>query len=216
MIAEDEIYKHGHYQQERSGSMGLGMSGKIKSASRQIYLTFPVDSTFKDEDISEYFSCYGPVQDVRVPNQQKPMYGFVTFVYPDTVKLILSKGPKYINNTHEVLKRRLQEQAELLQALGLHERKLMNLQLSDLKNDCIYNQQPLHSLSLGSSSPIPIIANHNLGHHRIFPSSEAINQPTNQPQKQLQREINALLWCNSSNTNEQKDEPIEAWSGSKV
>lgn len=40
----------------------------------------------------EYCSIYGPVQDVRIPYQQKRMFGFVTFVYPDTVKLILAKG----------------------------------------------------------------------------------------------------------------------------
>ncbi|KAK1397565.1 hypothetical protein POM88_007428 [Heracleum sosnowskyi] len=39
--------------------------------SRQIYLTFPADSTFREEDVSSYFSNYGPVQDVRIPYQQK-------------------------------------------------------------------------------------------------------------------------------------------------
>ncbi|KAK1369435.1 hypothetical protein POM88_035527 [Heracleum sosnowskyi] len=42
--------------------------------SRQIYLTFPADSTFREEDVSSYFSNYGPVQDVRIPYQQKPEY----------------------------------------------------------------------------------------------------------------------------------------------
>ncbi|KAK1387025.1 hypothetical protein POM88_015203 [Heracleum sosnowskyi] len=40
--------------------------------SRHIYLTFPADSTFREEDVSSYFSNYGPVQDVRIPYQQKP------------------------------------------------------------------------------------------------------------------------------------------------
>ena len=32
------------------------------------------------------------MQDVRIPYQQKRMFGFVTFVYPETVKIILAKG----------------------------------------------------------------------------------------------------------------------------
>lgn len=55
MIIGDEIYKHGQYQQERNDYMAMGMADKMNSASRQIYLTFPAESTFKDEDVSEYF-----------------------------------------------------------------------------------------------------------------------------------------------------------------
>ncbi|KAL3637507.1 hypothetical protein CASFOL_018675 [Castilleja foliolosa] len=40
---------------------------------------------------------FGPVQDVRIPFQQKRMFGFVTFVSAYTVKLILSQG-----NPHHV------------------------------------------------------------------------------------------------------------------
>ncbi|ONM11113.1 Zinc finger CCCH domain-containing protein 46 [Zea mays] len=42
--------------------------------------------------VSNYFSMFGPVQDVRIPYQQKHMFGFVTFVYAETVKVIPSKG----------------------------------------------------------------------------------------------------------------------------
>uniref|UniRef100_A0A804P082 C3H1-type domain-containing protein n=1 Tax=Zea mays TaxID=4577 RepID=A0A804P082_MAIZE len=42
--------------------------------------------------VSNYFSIFGPVQDVRIPYQQKRMFGFVTFMYAETVKAILSKG----------------------------------------------------------------------------------------------------------------------------
>ncbi|KAK4786233.1 hypothetical protein SAY86_002922 [Trapa natans] len=278
MIIEDDIYKHAHYQQERNGYMGLAMPDRINSASRQIYLTFPADSTFKDEDVSEYFSCYGPVQDVRIPYQQKRMFGFVTFVFSDTVKLILSKGnphficssrvlvkpykekgkvPEkrqlslqqqfergdfspsnsfkldsgepydyigYLNNTHEMFKRRLEEQAELLQAMDLQGRRLVNLQLPDLKNGCIYNHQRLHSLSLGSSSPIPIISDHNLGQNMIFPSSEAINQEAEDncitaatastvgaaaSEQQLLREINDDCY-NTYSTDVQRDDATDA------
>ncbi|XP_051141897.1 zinc finger CCCH domain-containing protein 23-like isoform X2 [Andrographis paniculata] len=61
-------------------------------SARQIYLTFPADSTFREQDVSNYFSMFGPVQDVRIPYQQRRMFGFVTFVYPETVRLILAKG----------------------------------------------------------------------------------------------------------------------------
>ncbi|XP_028118787.1 zinc finger CCCH domain-containing protein 22-like [Camellia sinensis] len=64
----------------------------VNPGSRQIYLTFPADSTFREEDVSNYSSIYGPIQDVRILYQQKRMFGFVTFVYPETVKLILAKG----------------------------------------------------------------------------------------------------------------------------
>ncbi|XP_010922864.1 zinc finger CCCH domain-containing protein 53 isoform X2 [Elaeis guineensis] len=74
-------------------------------ASRQIYLTFPADSTFREEDVSNYFSIYGPVQDVRIPYQQKRMFGFVTFVYPETVKLILAKGnPHFVCDARVLVK----------------------------------------------------------------------------------------------------------------
>ncbi|OEL21428.1 Zinc finger CCCH domain-containing protein 22 [Dichanthelium oligosanthes] len=164
----------------------------MNPASRQIYLTFPADSTFREEDVSSYFSIYGPVHDVRIPYQQKRMFGFVTFVYPETVKLILAKGnPHFIcdarvlvkpykekgkvpdkkqqqgdfsgcttptaldardpfdlhqlgarmlqhsNSANELLlRRKLEEQqqaAELQQAIELQSRRLMGLQLLDLK-----------------------------------------------------------------------------------
>ena len=105
-------------------------------AARQIYLTFPADSTFSEEDVSNYFryqarrnywgllcfmfgrnrliamwpwlrpgSLYGPVQDVRIPYQQKRMFGFVTFVYAETVRIILSKGnPHFVCDARVLVK----------------------------------------------------------------------------------------------------------------
>ncbi|RRT42808.1 hypothetical protein B296_00048913 [Ensete ventricosum] len=50
-------------------------------------------------------SIYGPVQDVRIPYQQKRMFGFVTFVYPETVKLILAKGnPHFVCDSRVLVK----------------------------------------------------------------------------------------------------------------
>ncbi|KAJ1264621.1 hypothetical protein BS78_08G013600 [Paspalum vaginatum] len=87
---------------DRGGACDLMSSSP---AARQIYLTFPADSTFSEEDVSSYFSMYGPVQDVRIPYQQKRMFGFVTFVYPETVKLILSKGnPHFVCDARVLVK----------------------------------------------------------------------------------------------------------------
>lgn len=83
----------------------MDFSGMLNPGSRQIYLTFPADSTFREEDVSNYFSIYGPVQDVRIPYQQKRMFGFVTFLYPQTVKLILAKGnPHFVCDARVLVK----------------------------------------------------------------------------------------------------------------
>ncbi|KAF0921585.1 hypothetical protein E2562_009779 [Oryza meyeriana var. granulata] len=183
----------------------------MNPGSRQIYLTFPADSTFREEDVSNYFSIYGPVHDVRIPYQQKRMFGFVTFVYPETVKLILAKGnPHFIcdarvlvkpykekgkvpdkyrkqqqgdffcmsptgldardpfdfqqigarmlqhsNSANEIMMRRkLEEQqqaAELQQAIDLHSRRLIGLQLLDLKASAA-----AHAAETTMSLPTPI------------------------------------------------------------
>ncbi|GMP52224.1 hypothetical protein CsSME_00018130 [Camellia sinensis var. sinensis] len=79
--------------------------GPIVSGSRQIYLTFPAESTFTEEDVANYFDTFGPVQDVRIPCQQKRMFGFVTFANADTVKMILLKGnPHYVCGARVLVK----------------------------------------------------------------------------------------------------------------
>ncbi|KAG4966765.1 hypothetical protein JHK87_032416 [Glycine soja] len=203
MMSED-LHKFGRSRLERN-DFSLNSPGMVNPASRQIYLTFPADSTFREEDVSNYFSIYGPVQDVRIPYQQKRMFGFVTFVYPETVKLILSKGnPHFVcdarvlvkpykekgkvpdkklqqqqvdrgdfspcgtptgldardhqfdlqlggrmfYNTQDMLwRRKLEEQADLQQALELQSRRLMGLQLLDIKKH--------HQRALCTGSPIP-------------------------------------------------------------
>lgn len=227
----DDFYKYGRYQVERNEYLAMGLAEKANSASRQIYLTFPADSTFKDEDVSDYFSNYGPVQDVRIPYQQKRMFGFVTFVYPETVKLILTKGnPHFICNSrvlvkpykekgkipekrqqHQqqlfergefspcsshslldtgepydhlarsrvfhnpqemVIRRKLEEQANLQQAIELQSRRLMNLQLPDLKDDGIYHH--LRSFSVGSPLS-PRIHPHTQINHKVVMPPDAPN-----------------------------------------
>lgn len=50
-------------------------------------------------------STFGPVQDVRMPCQQKRMFGFVTFFSADTVKMVLSTGnPHYVCGARVLVK----------------------------------------------------------------------------------------------------------------
>ncbi|XWS71201.1 hypothetical protein CRYUN_Cryun03dG0118500 [Craigia yunnanensis] len=210
LILGEEISKFAQGRSERNDFLAMGFAEKANSASKQIYLTFPADSTFKDEDVSNYFSMFGLVQDVRIPYQQKRMFGFVTFVHPETVKLILARGnPHYIcdsrvlvkpykekgkvpdkrqhlqqqfergnfspcsspsglgsrepydlhvgakmfhNSQEMTLKREMEEQADLQPAIEL-QRRFMNLQLLDFKNDGIHHHQC--SLSVGASVSLP-------------------------------------------------------------
>ncbi|KAJ4711549.1 Zinc finger CCCH domain-containing protein 53 [Melia azedarach] len=204
LILNEDMHKFGRSRLERSDFAINGGASMVNPASRQIYLTFPADSTFREEDVSNYFSIYGPVQDVRIPYQQKRMFGFVTFVYPETVKIILAKGnPHFVcdarvlvkpykekgkvpdkkqqqqvergefspcgtptgldsrdpfdvqlgarmfyNNTQDMLwRRKMEEQADLQQALELQSRRLMGLQLLDVKKH--------HHRALSTGSPIP-------------------------------------------------------------
>ncbi|XP_061352475.1 zinc finger CCCH domain-containing protein 53-like isoform X2 [Gastrolobium bilobum] len=226
LMMNEDLHKFGRSRLERN-DFSLNSPGIVNPASRQIYLTFPADSTFREEDVSNYFSIYGPVQDVRIPYQQKRMFGFVTFVYPETVKLILSKGnPHFVcdarvlvkpykekgkvpdkkqqqqvdrgdfspcgtptgldgrdpfdlqvggrmyYNTQDMLwRRKLEEQADLQQALELQSRRFMGLQLLDIK------KQHQRALSTGSPIPSPMhspnIFNQNLVLSSFHSSSES-------------------------------------------
>ncbi|XP_010413148.1 PREDICTED: zinc finger CCCH domain-containing protein 46-like isoform X2 [Camelina sativa] len=100
LMMGDDLNKLGSWRPER-----IDLWAMACSASRQIYLTFPVDSVFREEDVSNYFSTFGPVQDVRIPYQQKRMFGFVTFMYPETVKSILAKGnPHFVCDSRVLVK----------------------------------------------------------------------------------------------------------------
>ncbi|XVE59965.1 hypothetical protein DITRI_Ditri05aG0088600 [Diplodiscus trichospermus] len=227
LMMGDELHKFRRCRPERNDLAAMGLGGAVNPGSRQIYLTFPADSTFKEEDVSNYFSIYGPVQDVRIPYQQKRMFGFVTFVYPETVKLILAKGnPHFVcdsrvlvkpykekgkvqerklplqqqqlergeysaclspssldfrepfdlnlgarmfSNTQEMLLRRnLEEQADLRQAIELQGRRLMNLQLLDFKNP--HQSQFHHGFSTGSPIPSPTVSQPPNNQALIFPA----------------------------------------------
>uniref|UniRef100_A0A1J3K5R3 Zinc finger CCCH domain-containing protein 55 n=1 Tax=Noccaea caerulescens TaxID=107243 RepID=A0A1J3K5R3_NOCCA len=90
---------------ERMELMAMQFGDQSNSASRQIYLTFPAESTFKDEDVATYFSLFGTVQDVRIPYQQKRMFGFVSFAHSETVKVVLARGnPHFICDSRVLVK----------------------------------------------------------------------------------------------------------------
>ncbi|KAJ7949269.1 Zinc finger CCCH domain-containing protein 53 [Quillaja saponaria] len=221
LIMSEDLHKFGRSRLERNDFSMNGSAGMVNPASRQIYLTFPADSTFREEDVSNYFSIFGPVQDVRIPYQQKRMFGFVTFVYPETVKLILSKGnPHFVcdarvlvkpykekgkvpdkkqqqqlergefspcgtptgldardpfdlqlgarmfyNTQDMMLRRKLEEQADLQQALELQSRRLMGLQLLDIKKHHHHR-----ALSTGSPLPSPTHSPNMFNHNLVLPS----------------------------------------------
>ncbi|WOK92397.1 zinc finger CCCH domain-containing protein 18-like [Canna indica] len=79
--------------------------GTPASSSHQIYLTFPAESTFTEDDVSNYFKQFGQVRDVRIPCQERRMYGFVSFVHSETVHTILAIGnPHYICGAQVLVK----------------------------------------------------------------------------------------------------------------
>ncbi|EXB88173.1 Zinc finger CCCH domain-containing protein 55 [Morus notabilis] len=124
LMMGDELYKFGRCRQERNEFLSIASAEKMNSASRQIYLTFPAESTFKDEDVSEYFNKFGPVQDVRIPYQQKRMFGFVTFVHPETVRFILSKGNPHFICDSRVLVKPYKEKGKVLDKRQQHHQQL--------------------------------------------------------------------------------------------
>ncbi|XP_016900901.1 zinc finger CCCH domain-containing protein 46-like isoform X4 [Cucumis melo] len=269
LMMGDEYHKFGMSRSERNDFLALAAE-KRNSASRQIYLTFPADSTFKDEDVSEYFSKFGPVQDVRIPYQQKRMFGFVTFVYPETVKNILAKGnPHFIcesrvlvkpykekgkvpekrqqhqqqqldrgdfspclspsgldardpydlnlgarmmyNTQGMMLRRKLEEQVELQQALELQGRRLLNLQLPDLKNDQLHHHHP-HNLPI--CAPLSI-ESHNQMNQNIFPP-DFINQEASEGHENNQLATNNAISTQQNFQLEENPCFVQSNSGGKA
>ncbi|XP_072991864.1 zinc finger CCCH domain-containing protein 18-like [Typha latifolia] len=79
--------------------------GAVAASSHQIYLTFPAESTFTEDDVASYFGQYGPVRDVRIPCQDKRMFGFVSFLTSEAVNTILMKrNPHYICGARVLVK----------------------------------------------------------------------------------------------------------------
>ncbi|GMH00024.1 hypothetical protein Nepgr_001863 [Nepenthes gracilis] len=104
LMMGEEFHKLNRCRVGRNDFSGMG-GGDTNPGSRQIYLTFPADSTFREEDVSNYFSFYGPVQDVRIPYQQKRMFDLLPSSYSETVKLILAKGnPHFVCDSRVLVK----------------------------------------------------------------------------------------------------------------
>ncbi|XP_050207079.1 zinc finger CCCH domain-containing protein 18 isoform X2 [Mercurialis annua] len=108
VILAEDVPKYMDFSGERNDP------GGIVAGSRQIYLTFPAESTFTEQDVSNYFSKFGPVQDVRIPCQHKRMFGFVTFIFIETVKQILAKGNPHFVCGARVLVKPYREKSRLI------------------------------------------------------------------------------------------------------
>lgn len=54
MMMGDDFHKFGRGRFDRNELSNMNMGG-VNPSSRQIYLTFPADSTFREEDVSGYF-----------------------------------------------------------------------------------------------------------------------------------------------------------------
>ncbi|PIN17533.1 hypothetical protein CDL12_09811 [Handroanthus impetiginosus] len=96
----------------RQGKLCCGLSqllAHMTSSIRLIDRPHGQQSIILTDDIHKYMRFiegsndqessfnFGPVQEVRIPIQEKRMFGFVTFVYPETAALVLTKtNPHYI------------------------------------------------------------------------------------------------------------------------
>ncbi|KAJ0973636.1 hypothetical protein J5N97_015601 [Dioscorea zingiberensis] len=108
VVLLEDVPKYMDYRNERSDYL------HVAASSCQIYLTFPADSTFTEEDVMNYFNEFGPVRDVRIPRQEKRMFGFVSFLYPETVRLVLDKGPPHFICGSRVLAKPYKEKPKLI------------------------------------------------------------------------------------------------------
>ncbi|CAN6284209.1 unnamed protein product [Urochloa humidicola] len=100
VLAEDAA-RYTEFRGERGG----GDMGSVPASSHQIYLTFPAESKFVEEDVANYFGQYGPVRDVRIPCQERRMFGFVSFQNPETVSTILMRrNPHFICGSRVLVK----------------------------------------------------------------------------------------------------------------
>ncbi|KAF8727856.1 hypothetical protein HU200_018421 [Digitaria exilis] len=101
VLAEDAA-RYTEFRGERGGGSDVG---SVPANSHQIYLTFPAESTFVEEDVATYFGQYGPVRDVRIPCQERRMFGFVSFQNPETVSTILMRrNPHFICGSRVLVK----------------------------------------------------------------------------------------------------------------
>jgi len=117
-------------------------------------------------------SMYGPVQDVRIPYQQKRMFGFVTFVYAESVRIILSKGNPHFVCDARVLVKPYKEMGKFRDRfrsivspiLTMHVACLLTdsvskgtFQLLLFLSDCRKLQHPHHGDFAGCTSPTGLL-----------------------------------------------------------
>ena len=88
--------------------------------------------------------------------------------------LILDTGPRMFLNSQEVMLRRKLEQAELQQAIELQGRRMMNLQLSDLKNHH-HGRQFQPNLGPGIPNPSPAQVHLHINQNLLL-QSDGLNQ----------------------------------------
>ncbi|KAK8958553.1 Zinc finger CCCH domain-containing protein 18 [Platanthera guangdongensis] len=99
VILAEDVPRYLEFRNERTEK------GSMSATAHQIYLTFPSESTFTEDDVSNYFKQFGPVKDVRIPCQEKRMFGFVSFIYSETVSEILTKRmPHFICGARVLVK----------------------------------------------------------------------------------------------------------------
>ncbi|KAI3465529.1 hypothetical protein Pfo_022192 [Paulownia fortunei] len=73
------------------------------NAASSVYLNFPPQSKFSEQDVYNYFNNnFGPVKRVVIPIRERRVFGFVIFYNAESVKLVLEIGIHFICG-HEVL-----------------------------------------------------------------------------------------------------------------
>ncbi|XP_072992484.1 zinc finger CCCH domain-containing protein 18-like isoform X2 [Typha latifolia] len=194
VVLVEDSHKYLEYRNER-----CDQEGAIAS-SHQIYLTFPAESTFIEEDVLDYFRQYGPVRDVRIPRQEKRMFGFVSFLYAETVKMILAKGhPHYICGAR-VLVKPYKEKAKLTDRKNAEKTDLpsyYNPRLSQTDQDrnamsrLCYNSEYLKRQQIEEQeleielekrllefqlNPKQLVQKHSLGYENLYPEDHLSEQ----------------------------------------
>ena len=83
----------------------------------------------------------------------------------------------FYDNQEILLRMKLEEQADLQQAIELQGRRLMNLQLLDFKNHHHYqSHQYHHNFSIGSPIPSPTTLTHTPNNQTLILPPDGIDQ----------------------------------------
>ncbi|KAF2303768.1 hypothetical protein GH714_023355 [Hevea brasiliensis] len=102
--------------------------GPIVSGSRQIYLTFPAESTFTEDDVSNYFNTFGSVEDLKFwcrryqERIEPPFYFSSQYVDTDSEFYPMRRGYE----TSRLLRKQLMEEQQE-QALEIQRRRFAEL-----------------------------------------------------------------------------------------